>query len=50
MDPATRAGLDKNDRDFGQTLGVWGVKSGPYVVLPVLGPSDVRDAVGRGGG
>jgi phospholipid-binding lipoprotein MlaA len=48
FDPATRAGLDKNDRDFGQTLGVWGVKSGPYVVLPVLGPSDIRDAVGRG--
>jgi phospholipid-binding lipoprotein MlaA len=47
FDPATRAGLDKNDRDFGQTLGVWGVKSGPYVVLPVLGPSDVRDAFGR---
>ncbi len=47
LDPATRAGLDKNDRDFGQTLGMWGVKSGPYVVLPVLGPSDVRDAVGR---
>ncbi len=48
LDPATRAGLDKNDRDFGQTLGVWGIKSGPYVVLPVLGPSDVRDAIGRG--
>jgi phospholipid-binding lipoprotein MlaA len=48
FDPATRAGLDRNDRDFGQTLGVWGVKSGPYVVLPVLGPSDVRDAFGRG--
>jgi phospholipid-binding lipoprotein MlaA len=47
FDPATRAGLDKNDRDFGQTLGKWGVKSGPYVVLPVLGPSDVRDAGGR---
>jgi phospholipid-binding lipoprotein MlaA len=48
LDPATRAGLDKNDRDFGQTLGIWGIKSGPYVVLPVLGPSDVRDAIGRG--
>jgi phospholipid-binding lipoprotein MlaA len=47
LDPATRAGLDKNDRDFGQTLGKWGLKSGPYVVLPVLGPSDVRDAAGR---
>jgi len=49
MDPATQAGLDKNDRDFGQTLGKWGVKSGPYLVIPVLGPSDVRDTVGRAG-
>jgi phospholipid-binding lipoprotein MlaA len=47
FDTATAAGLDKNDRDFGQTLGKWGVKSGPYVVLPFLGPSDVRDAFGR---
>jgi len=47
FDPATRAGLDKNERDFGQTLGKWGVKSGPYFVIPVLGPSDVRDAFGR---
>jgi phospholipid-binding lipoprotein MlaA len=46
-DPATRAGIDKNDRDLGQTFGKWGVKSGPYVVLPFLGPSDVRDALGR---
>ena len=48
FDPATTAGLDRNNRDFGQTLGVWGVKSGPYVVLPILGPSSVRDATGRG--
>jgi phospholipid-binding lipoprotein MlaA len=47
FDPATHAGLDKNDRDFGQTLGKWGVKKGPYLVLPFLGPSDVRDTVGR---
>jgi phospholipid-binding lipoprotein MlaA len=46
-DPATRAGLDKNDREFGQTLGKWGLKKGPYVVLPFLGASDVRDAFGR---
>jgi phospholipid-binding lipoprotein MlaA len=46
-DPATALGLDKNDRDFGQTLGKWGVGSGPYLVLPFLGPSDVRDGVGR---
>jgi phospholipid-binding lipoprotein MlaA len=46
-DPATALGLDKNDRDFGQTLGKWGVGSGPYLVLPFLGPCDVRDGVGR---
>ena len=47
LDPATRAGLDKNDRDFGQTFGKWGIKKGPYLVLPFLGPSDVRDGIGR---
>jgi phospholipid-binding lipoprotein MlaA len=46
FDPATAVGLDKNDRDFGQTLGKWGVKKGPYLVLPFLGPKDVRDTVG----
>ncbi len=49
FDPATPMGLEKNDRDFGQTLGVWGVKSGPYLVIPLLGPSDVRDGFGRVG-
>jgi phospholipid-binding lipoprotein MlaA len=49
LDPATTAGLDKNDRDFGQTLGKWGAKTGPYLVIPFLGPSDVRDAIGRVG-
>jgi len=49
FDPATAVGLEKNDRDFGQTLGKWGVHKGPYVVLPFLGPSDVRDTVGRTG-
>lgn len=49
LDPATAAGLDKNDRDFGQTLGKWGLKTGPYFVIPFLGPSDIRDAVGRVG-
>lgn len=49
LDPATKVGLDKNDRDFGQTLGKWGLHSGPYLVIPVLGPSDVRDAAGRAG-
>ena len=44
FDPATAAGLQKNDEDFGQTLGKWGVPSGPYVVLPFLGSSTLRDA------
>jgi phospholipid-binding lipoprotein MlaA len=48
FDPATHAGLDRNDRDFGQTLGKWGLKPGPYLVIPFLGASDVRDAFGRG--
>ena len=41
------AGLDKNNEDFGQTLGHWGVHPGPFVELPVLGPSDLRDAPAR---
>jgi len=46
-DPASRLGFEKTEKeDYGQTLGAWGVKSGCYVVLPVLGPSTVRDAVG----
>jgi phospholipid-binding lipoprotein MlaA len=47
LDPATQMGLDKNDEDFGQTLGHWGVPPGPFVEIPVLGPSDVRDGSGR---
>ena len=47
FDPASAAGLDRNDRDFGQTFGKWGLKTGPYVVLPFFGPSDVRDAFGK---
>lgn len=46
FDVATRMGLDRNDEDFGQTLGAWGVQSGPYVVLPLFGPSTVRDTGG----
>ena len=38
--------LEKHNEDFGQTLGYWGVGSGPYIVLPILGPSTVRDGVG----
>jgi phospholipid-binding lipoprotein MlaA len=44
FDVATPTGLPKHDQDFGQTLGRWGVKSGPYVVLPFLGPTTMRDA------
>ena len=47
LDPATPAGLDRNDEDFGQTLGHWGVHPGPFVELPILGPSDVRDTAGK---
>lgn len=43
-DVATPMGLEKHYEDFGQTLGVWGVQSGPYLVLPLLGPSTARDA------
>ena len=42
-DPASHLGLEKHDEDFGQTLGAWGVDSGPYVMLPFLGPSTLRD-------
>ncbi|MEE1896020.1 MlaA family lipoprotein [Metapseudomonas otitidis] len=47
FDVATRMGLQRSDEDFGQTLGAWGVGSGPYVVLPLLGPSTLRDAPAR---
>ncbi|MGH8150089.1 MAG: MlaA family lipoprotein [Steroidobacteraceae bacterium] len=47
LDPATHVGLAKNDNDFGRTLGTWGVPPGPYLVLPFLGTSDVRDFLGR---
>jgi len=43
LDPATRVGIPRNDEDFGQTLGRWGMPAGPYVVLPLLGPSTLRD-------
>ncbi|CAN5318865.1 VacJ family lipoprotein [soil metagenome] len=45
FDPATDAGLPVSDEDLGQTLAVWGVPAGPYLVLPLLGPSTLRDAV-----
>ncbi len=46
LDPATEAGLTRRSEDFGQTLGKWGLPQGPYFVLPLLGPSTVRDSVG----
>lgn len=48
FDVATGMGLPKHKADFGQTLGKWGVKQGAYLVLPVLGPSTVREAPGIG--
>lgn len=47
FDPATHMGLTYEDRDFGQTFGKWGAPSGPFLVLPFLGPSDVRDGLAR---
>jgi phospholipid-binding lipoprotein MlaA len=47
LDPATQAGLDRNENDFGLTFGHWGIPKGPYFVIPFLGPSDVRDGLGR---
>jgi phospholipid-binding lipoprotein MlaA len=46
FDPATKMGLLRREEDFGQTLGFWGVGAGPYLVLPLLGPSGLRDAGG----
>lgn len=46
FDFATGFGLTKNEEDFGQTLGRWGVGSGPYVMLPVFGASNLRDSLG----
>jgi phospholipid-binding lipoprotein MlaA len=44
LDPASDFGIPRNDEDFGQTLGRWGMPSGPYLVLPFFGPSTARDA------
>jgi phospholipid-binding lipoprotein MlaA len=46
MDVAEPMGLPRHDADFGQTLGVWGIGEGPYLVLPLFGPSNPRDGVG----
>jgi phospholipid-binding lipoprotein MlaA len=45
LDIATEAGIERHREDFGQTLGRWGVGPGPYLVLPILGPSTLRDTV-----
>lgn len=47
FDVAVHAGLAENDEDFGQTLAIWGVPSGPYLTLPLFGPSSARDAPSR---
>jgi phospholipid-binding lipoprotein MlaA len=47
FDVADKMGMPEHHEDFGQTLAVWGVPSGPYVMLPLLGPSTLRDAPGR---
>ncbi len=46
FDPATAMGMYSRPEDFGQTLGVWGVGKGPYLVLPIFGPSNLRDTTG----
>ncbi|MFN3238262.1 MAG: VacJ family lipoprotein [Pseudomonadales bacterium] len=47
FDPASGIGLRKHNESFGQTLAVWGVPRGPYLVLPLMGPSTLTDAVSR---
>jgi phospholipid-binding lipoprotein MlaA len=47
FDVASPLGIERRSEDFGQTLGRWGLGPGPYLVLPVLGPSSVRDAAGK---
>jgi len=47
FDVATQMGLEKNEEDFGQTFGKWKIGAGPYIVLPIFGPSTLRDAIGR---
>jgi phospholipid-binding lipoprotein MlaA len=48
LDVATKWGYEENQEDFGQTLGVWGLGQGPYLVLPILGPTTLRDLPGKG--
>lgn len=46
LDPATEMGIKEQDEDFGQTLAVWGFESGPFLMLPLIGPSNPRDGIG----
>ncbi|ACV26410.1 MlaA family lipoprotein [Kangiella koreensis] len=46
LDPAAEMGLEKEEEDFGQTLAAWGFDSGPYLMLPFIGPSTARDGIG----
>lgn len=48
LDPASKSGIRPAPEDFGQTMAVWGVNGGPYLVLPLLGPTTMRDGVGSG--
>ena len=47
IDVASKMGLERHEEDFGQTLGVWGIDSGPYIMIPFLGPSNPRDLLSR---
>ena len=47
FDVASKMGLERHEEDFGQTLAVWGVSEGPYIMLPFLGPSTLRDTLSR---
>jgi len=47
FDVAADYGMERHSEDFGQTLAVWGIGEGPYLMLPIFGPSNVRDTVGR---
>ncbi len=49
FDPASQMGLTRHDEDFGQTFGRWGIGEGWYLVLPILGPSTLRDTAGKFG-
>jgi phospholipid-binding lipoprotein MlaA len=46
FNPAAKIGIQNEDSDFGQTLGKWNIGTGPYLVIPILGPSDLRDGTG----